>query len=46
MQRYAEAHRRSLADRDAFWRERAALIEWQTPFTEVLDYSRPPFARW
>ena len=46
MQRYAEAHRRSLADRDAFWRERAALIEWQTPFSEVLDYSRPPFARW
>jgi propionyl-CoA synthetase len=46
VQTYAEAHRRSLADRDAFWRERAALIEWQTPFTEVLDYSRPPFARW
>jgi propionyl-CoA synthetase len=46
MQRYAEAHRRSLADRDVFWRERAALIEWQTPFSEVLDYSRPPFARW
>jgi propionyl-CoA synthetase len=43
---YAETHRRSLADRDAFWRERAALIEWQTPFTQVLDYSRPPFARW
>jgi propionyl-CoA synthetase len=46
MESYAETHRRSLADRDAFWRERAALIEWQTPFTEVLDYSRPPFARW
>ena len=43
---YAEEHRRSIADRDAFWRERAALIDWQVPFTEVLDYSRPPFARW
>ena len=43
---YREAHRRSLADRDAFWREKAALIEWQTPFSSVLDYSRPPFARW
>ena len=46
MDGYVEAHRRSLADRDAFWRERAALIEWQTPFSQVLDYSRPPFARW
>ena len=43
---YTEAHRRSIADRDAFWRERAALIDWQTPFSQVLDYSRPPFARW
>ena len=38
--------RRSLEDRDAFWREQAALIDWQTPFTEVLDYTRPPFAKW
>jgi propionyl-CoA synthetase len=46
MPTYAETHRRSLFDRDAFWRERAALIDWQTPFSTVLDYSRPPFARW
>ncbi len=46
MSTYKETHRRSLADRDAFWRERATLIDWQTPFTAVLDYSRPPFARW
>ncbi len=46
MRNYREYHRRSLADRDAFWREQAALIDWQTPFTSVLDYSRPPFARW
>jgi len=43
---YREQHRRSVTDRDAFWGERAALIDWQTPFTSVLDYSRPPFARW
>src|SRR5215468_3453729 len=43
---YADTHRQSLRDRDAFWRERAALIDWQAPFSEVLDYSRPPFARW
>ena len=43
---YQEFHRRSLADRDAFWREQAALIEWHTPFNAVLDYSKPPFAKW
>ncbi|MEP6943128.1 MAG: propionate--CoA ligase [Betaproteobacteria bacterium] len=43
---YRETHRRSLEQRDAFWRERAALIEWQTPFSATLDYSQPPFARW
>jgi propionyl-CoA synthetase len=46
MPTYPDEHRRSLTDRDSFWRERAALIDWQTPFEEVLDYSRPPFARW
>ena len=46
MPTYRESHARSLADRDAYWRECAALIDWQTPFTQVLDYGRPPFARW
>ncbi len=46
MPTYRENHRRSLADRDTYWRERAALIEWHAPFTQVLDYSKPPFARW
>ena len=43
---YAEFHRRSLADRDAFWRDEAALVDWHTPFAQVLDYAKPPFARW
>src|SRR3989441_13291155 len=43
---YAEFHRRSLADRDAFWRDEAALVDWHTPFEQVLDYAKPPFARW
>jgi len=46
MSSYEQTHRRSIADRDAFWRERAALIDWHTPFSAVLDFSRPPFARW
>ena len=45
-QTYAEFHRRSIEDRDGFWREQAMLIDWQRPFDRVLDYSRPPFARW
>ncbi len=46
MDRYLAYHRRSLDDRDAFWREQAQLVDWHTPFTGVLDYSKPPFARW
>ena len=45
-QGYAEFHRRSIEDRDAFWSEQARLVDWQRPFDSVLDYSRPPFARW
>ena len=43
---YADFHRRSIEDRDAFWTEQAALIDWQTPPTQVCDYSQPPFAKW
>jgi len=46
MASYEELYRRSIADRDGFWRSEAALVDWQTPFTSVLDYSRPPFAKW
>src|SRR5690349_18833931 len=46
MASYREFHRRSLEDREGFWREQASLIDWQRPFQQVLDYSRPPFARW
>jgi len=43
---YAEFHRRSLQDRDAFWAEQAKLIDWKQPFSQVCDYANPPFARW
>ncbi len=39
-------HARSLADRDGFWGEQAALIDWNAKPTQVCDYSRPPFAKW
>ncbi len=46
MTNYAQFHRRSLQERDAFWAEQAQLIEWQTPPEQICDYSQPPFARW
>ncbi len=30
----------------AYWAEQAERITWAEPFTEVLDWSNPPFARW
>ncbi len=41
-----EFHARSITDREGFWREQAALIDWHAPFGRVLDDSRPPFTRW
>ena len=46
MASYREFHRRSIADREGFWSEQAKLVHWNKPFSKVLDYSRPPFARW
>ncbi|MBK7901483.1 MAG: propionate--CoA ligase [Azonexus sp.] len=46
MSTYKEFHRRSVEQPDAFWSEQAQLIDWQEPFTQVCDYSRPPFAKW
>ena len=43
---YPEFHRRSIEDRDAFWAEQSALIDWHTPPQQICDYSNPPFARW
>ncbi len=43
---YQDFHRRSLGERDAFWTEQAALIDWHQPHTQVCDFSRPPFAKW
>ena len=37
---------RSIRSPDSFWAEEAKLIDWERPFSNVLDYSRPPFARW
>lgn len=41
-----EFHEWSITDREGFWRQQANLIHWHKPFEKVLDYGRPPFARW
>ena len=43
---YAEYHRRSIAQPEAFWAEQAALIDWHRPWSQVLDGSQRPFANW
>jgi propionyl-CoA synthetase len=46
MQTVKSFHRESIEQRDAFWTKEAKRIDWQTPFTQVLDYQNPPFAKW
>jgi len=46
MNAYKAFHRRSIDEREAFWAEEARRVHWHKPFSRVLDYSRPPFAKW
>ncbi len=43
---YKAFHERSIKDPDGFWSEQAKLIDWSKPFGKVLEYNRPPFAKW
>jgi propionyl-CoA synthetase len=43
---YAEFYRQSIDDPQSFWASQARLVDWNEPFSQVLDYSSPPFARW
>nr|WP_202628110.1 acetate--CoA ligase [Cellulomonas sp. APG4] len=43
----AELYERARADREGFWAEQArSLLSWSTDFSEVLDWSGAPVARW
>ncbi len=46
MTTYADFYRRSLDDRDGFWAEQAALIDWQTQPQRICNWDNPPFAHW
>ena len=34
------------ADRLGFWAEQANNLHWHKPFTQILDWSNAPFAKW
>ncbi len=42
----AELYARADDDRLGFWADQARHLAWDTPFTEVLDFSTAPRARW
>jgi len=42
----AEVYERASADRLGFWRDEARRLHWHKDFTEVLDWSGAPFAKW
>jgi propionyl-CoA synthetase len=46
MMKYSEFYHHSINDPRTFWANEARLIDWQQPFSQVLDYSQPPFAKW
>ena len=46
MATYKEFHQYSIEKPNEFWTEQAQLIDWKEPFTQVCDFSRPPFAKW
>ncbi|MDG3009131.1 acetate--CoA ligase [Rhodococcus sp. D2-41] len=42
----AAAYGDAALDRLDFWARQAQRLSWSTPFTEVLDWSGAPFAKW
>ncbi|GAA1680559.1 acetate--CoA ligase [Microbacterium lacus] len=42
----ADLYAQAAADDTGFWAAQARELHWHTPFTQVLDWSNPPFASW
>jgi propionyl-CoA synthetase len=43
---YGSFYRRSIETPETFWAEQASMVDWHGLWGRVLDFSRPPFARW
>ncbi|HRQ87427.1 MAG TPA: acetyl-coenzyme A synthetase N-terminal domain-containing protein, partial [Bacteroidia bacterium] len=46
MEDYQARYERSIDDPEGWWSECAATLQWQSPWTQVLDWSDAPFAKW
>jgi acetyl-CoA synthetase len=43
----ADLYEQAAADHEGFWADQArTYLTWSTPFTQSLDWSNPPFAKW
>ena len=42
----ADLYREADVDRLGFWSKQAARLSWETPFTDVFDWSEAPVAKW
>jgi propionyl-CoA synthetase len=43
---YENFYQQSIDDPQTFWGREAKAIDWIEPFSQVLDRSKPPFAKW
>ena len=43
---FADFYKQSIDNPQAFWGNEAKLIDWNEPYSQVLDYSKPPFTKW
>lgn len=43
---HADLYEQAQQDRLAFWAQQAKALTWQQPWTQVLDWSAAPVARW
>ncbi|HEY8100569.1 MAG TPA: propionate--CoA ligase [Burkholderiaceae bacterium] len=44
--KFADFYRQSITEPADFWANEAKRIDWHQPYTQALDYSKPPFAKW
>ncbi|WP_027942826.1 acetate--CoA ligase [Amycolatopsis taiwanensis] len=42
----ADLYDKADSDREAFWAEQAERLHWDTKWSQVLDWSEAPFAKW
>ncbi|HET6499616.1 MAG TPA: acetate--CoA ligase, partial [Amycolatopsis sp.] len=42
----ADLYEKADSDREAFWAEQAERLHWDTKWSQVLDWSDAPFAKW